>query len=1077
MKWGLIIVLASSLVAVACPARGEGGSDTCPGERGTGTPPLIRGALWWFTSEYAELTEDDFEKAIQAQCDVGFDTLWIFNTPTMLAAAERGDSNQASHLEAIYKIADAKGMRIIADLPQGGWYGKATKEEILAVNRDHIARYAARYGEHSSFWGWYLNYEINPIKPDDTEQTAFWRELWRDIVDACHGAAPESVVTISPFFLLDDGTRRGFYYQSPEEYAGWWGATMKAAGIDILMLQDSGEHLSFFTLEQREPFFAAVAKACHDAGAKFWVNVETGEAHVADWEEYLALSKEKKVPWRFTPIDWLEKKLELAARHGDGIINWGYFPFMDPMGLPVTSGERGVVTGATPPEAYQDYKAYYIRVKERRAVAEINKHLADIKEIHARIAPELERIMPAKIRVEPELAKLGEEVHLDFEVAAERSPNPSLRIYVNHLANAMEKKREITLSWQRSGARHGLGVFTASHRFLPDATGNYLAHWTCDVGGDIPEFWRSFGVIDEASAVCLFQSTSHTTPRPEEDFHRAKVPFDYWDTGSLVLHQFVDSPHAETWAKASREARQFGSQATPMLFSDYFLRERERESHFAQASEDLQRTVLSAYREFWPLLGFDGPMACLAAYSQGNGPIRSARSLEYETIAALCSGQNWQDGSFTINHSGMPDRPYFISREDFRKAGDGGPAGLVGIPQCQRNTFLCHDYGCTYCLEPAWNEFFNSGGGRRVLDEIHMSRQYDFFEAMLQNRLSQNQPYFFTVGIEFNGVAPGITESNRMFIEYAVGKAASVPLVFSTGPAVTDYFRRHYTETPESTCYQPDFFCGQTNLGKPASYPDTMEIEGPHFKALFQAPDLLPHFHYDYGVLWDCPDWGNESLPRNAHGYLTPGTYDRFKAVPPIVDTRRFRVARSDAPQGQGFAVTVKVTAEKAQRNLTLALWDIPRRWRPGNGWWSVSENARFVPVRAPFTETLNGILVADVQEGENTFVVTVNSPARAAETTTVKVDELIEGRVYARDGQVTAYLWATQPQGATLALSLPAGKTAFAYVPPEGEPEECGEEVRRFALPKGKWLRITGLAANEIRDFCRAEPLEAVSQ
>ncbi len=51
-------------------------------------------------------------------------------------------------------------------------------------------------------------------------------------------------------------------------------------GIDILMLQDSGEHLAFFTIEQREPFFNSVAKACHNAGAQFWVNVETGEADV-----------------------------------------------------------------------------------------------------------------------------------------------------------------------------------------------------------------------------------------------------------------------------------------------------------------------------------------------------------------------------------------------------------------------------------------------------------------------------------------------------------------------------------------------------------------------------------------------------------------------------------------------------------------------------------------------------------------------------------------------------------------------------------------------------------------------------
>ena len=94
-------------------------------------------------------------------------------------------------------------------------------------------------------------------------------------------------------------------------------------------------------------------------------------------------------------------------------------------------------------------------------------------------------------------------------------------------------------------------------------------------------------------------------------------------------------------------------------------------------------------------------------------------------------------------------------------------------------------------------------------------------------------------------------------IEYAARKAKTEPLVFATGPAVTEYYRRHFTQTPETTCYQQDFFGGQTNLDK--------------------------------------------------------------------------------------FA-----------------------------GWWSVAGGkARFVPVRAPFTGNLNGLLVSDVVKGENTFTVT----------------------------------------------------------------------------------------------------------
>ncbi len=411
----------------------------------------------------------------------------------------------------------------------------------------------------------------------------------------------------------------------------------------------------------------------------------------------------------------------------------------------------------------------------------------------------------------------------------------------------------------------------------------------------------------------------------------------------------------------------------------------------------------------------------------------------------------------------MPDRPYFISREDFRKAGDGGPDGMVGIPQCQRNTFLAHDYDCTYVLEPAWNEFMNRGGGRKEVDDIHMSRQYDFFDAMLQNKASVQGPYFFSVGIEFNGVAPEIAPSNRLMMEYAIRRAATAPLVFSTGPAVADFFRRHYTETPESVCYQPDFFGGLTQKWKPASYPDTLEFEGPAGKSLFQKPDLLPMYHYDYGTTWDYPDWGNEQFPRNEFGYLTPGTYDRFDATPRIVDTRGFEVTRTDAGVGETCRITVRVTAKAAQAGMALALWDIPRAWRPGRGWWSVDGNARFVPVRAPFTGNLNGILVVDIAEGENLYTVTIATPSRTLKTTDVTIGEAIEGRVYPRDGQVTAYLWPCGDSPVTLLLDLPEGKTARAYMAPEGAEKTCGPGLSRFQLAPGGWMRLVGLTAAEI--------------
>ncbi len=314
------------------------------------TRPVMRGTLWWLApADPSVWTPERLAQAIDAQKAAGFDLLWILNSPQLL------DKSPAI-LDQLYTVADSRGMHVIIDLPRGGWYGE-TSADTLA---DALARYAAdcahKYGEHASFYGWYINHEINPIAPDDTVESAYWRSVWKRAVEACHAAKPGSVVTISPFFLLDEPRRRGFVYLTPQQYGNWWLETLCQTGIDILMLQDSGEHLSFFTLADREPFWAATAAACRAAGKQFWLNVETGEAVASDWDDFLTRSASKNVQWRFTPMPWLQQKLQHAAWHADSIINWGYFPYMDPHPLPgkELAGQRA---------AYDAYREYVQEVK------------------------------------------------------------------------------------------------------------------------------------------------------------------------------------------------------------------------------------------------------------------------------------------------------------------------------------------------------------------------------------------------------------------------------------------------------------------------------------------------------------------------------------------------------------------------------------------------------------------------------------------------------------------------------------------------------------------------------------------
>ncbi len=108
--------------------------------------PLIRGTLWWLHPALKGWSKDKLEQAIQSQRDIGFEILWICNTPALLNQIKQGRASDRDVLETIYSIADSQGMRVIADLPHVGFYGKVTAEDILAKSTKHIRRYQARYG-------------------------------------------------------------------------------------------------------------------------------------------------------------------------------------------------------------------------------------------------------------------------------------------------------------------------------------------------------------------------------------------------------------------------------------------------------------------------------------------------------------------------------------------------------------------------------------------------------------------------------------------------------------------------------------------------------------------------------------------------------------------------------------------------------------------------------------------------------------------------------------------------------------------------------------------------------------------
>lgn len=291
--------------------------------------------------------------------------------PPNVVGGKNGDKEQGIDvLRMIYAIAEEKDMKVIADLNMAGGalFDQYTVDYVTAQYKTYIPKFHKRYGEYASFWGWYINNELNPLKPGETEISGFWRAVWKSAVDECKKVAPESAVTISPFYIMDREKHRGFDFLEPVEYEQWWAKTLSETGIDILMLQDSGaEHLSFFTLEDRRPFFEAFKNACDQAGSELWLNVESGEIDADSWEDAVKMEQSKTQQWVYTPTEWLAQKLELAAQYGSRIVNWGYYPFMTPTAS--TGPFLFDVDGIEIPvdkrtESYSSYQQYYERIKD-----------------------------------------------------------------------------------------------------------------------------------------------------------------------------------------------------------------------------------------------------------------------------------------------------------------------------------------------------------------------------------------------------------------------------------------------------------------------------------------------------------------------------------------------------------------------------------------------------------------------------------------------------------------------------------------------------------------------------------------
>ncbi len=320
----------------------------CASLSGAGGEARLAGTLWWLTPDDLALPETAWEEELDQLQALGMDTI-IFNGP--YAGPEGGGA-----FDALLDRLDARGLHVYLDtLAAPNWWTLEGAGNEVRRGTERAVLLQETYGHHASFAGFYIPYECYVMWD---RQGALAHDLYVGVSRGCKAAAPDKPVMISPFFRLDEGCYLGdFRWATPEAYSDFWKGILGAAFIDIVALQDSGEHLACYTLAQRRPFFEAMAAACAATGTAFWANVESGELNVTSVEDYVARfglkthvnSPETAPFWRAVPAEKFRAKLELAGDYTDTSITWGYREFLR------SSGD------ATAAQAYGEYARIFTR--------------------------------------------------------------------------------------------------------------------------------------------------------------------------------------------------------------------------------------------------------------------------------------------------------------------------------------------------------------------------------------------------------------------------------------------------------------------------------------------------------------------------------------------------------------------------------------------------------------------------------------------------------------------------------------------------------------------------------------------
>ncbi len=242
---------------------------------------------------------------------------------------------------AILEYADRHEMQVFLGLADDkAWWTRSTEEPHLdaAAQQDRTLADEVwqRYGQHSSFAGWYLPREMwdGPYTAEQIDRLA---RSFRTVADHCRSLSEGKPVAIAPFFSGN---------VPAAEFGKLYTRFLEQAGLDIVMLQDGvGAHgWDNQVAERIVPYFAAMRDACVTHGVELWSDLES-------FRLVEPATAERPQPG-FAPADAnrIGRQLAAAAPFVTRFITFDFFHYMSP--------HRGNEARA---RLYEQYMAAFVR--------------------------------------------------------------------------------------------------------------------------------------------------------------------------------------------------------------------------------------------------------------------------------------------------------------------------------------------------------------------------------------------------------------------------------------------------------------------------------------------------------------------------------------------------------------------------------------------------------------------------------------------------------------------------------------------------------------------------------------------